>query len=43
VNGWQPWPDAQDQILSSGDYFMVDASQVPEIQQQIKDMYESRH
>jgi hypothetical protein len=36
-SGWIPAPEAQCDIYGTGDYFMVDASKVPEIQQQLRD------
>lgn len=34
-HGWLPYPDAQAEILTSGEMFLVDASQVEQIQQEI--------
>ena len=36
-DGWIPANDAQVDIYLTGDYFMVDASKVPEIQAQMRD------
>ena len=33
--GWQPYPQAQNEILQSGEFFMIDASQVVEVQAQM--------
>jgi hypothetical protein len=36
-DGWKPYPNAQLDIGFKGELFMVDASQVPVIQQQLRD------
>jgi hypothetical protein len=36
-DGWQPYPNAQLEILHLGEYFMCDRNQVPEIQGQMSD------
>jgi hypothetical protein len=35
--GWQPAPNAQLDIAYLGEYFMVDASEVPKIQNQMRE------
>jgi hypothetical protein len=35
-SGWQPNDDAQLDILGTGDFFMVDASQVEDIQNEMR-------
>jgi len=38
--GWYDFPQAQDQILNSGELFLVDDSEVPEIQAQVAAHYQ---
>lgn len=33
--GWRPYSGAQGEILDSGDFFLIDESQVPEVQAQL--------
>ena len=35
-DGWQPFPNAQSDIQWTGEYGMIDASQVPEVQEQMR-------
>ena len=41
--GWIPEPLAQAMILATGDFGLVDESQVSEVQQQIRERYEQFH
>jgi hypothetical protein len=38
-DGWKPYPHAQLDMMWKGELFMVDASQVPDIQQQMRADY----
>jgi hypothetical protein len=37
TDGWFDYPRAQEQILWEGEYFLIDDSQVAEVQQQIRE------
>jgi hypothetical protein len=39
AHGWLPWR-AQAEILHSGDFGLIDAAEVPAVQQQIRDRHE---
>ncbi|UQX09604.1 hypothetical protein [Candidatus Mycobacterium methanotrophicum] len=39
--GWTPFPHAQADIMYLGEYFLVDASEVPKIQQGMSDWLEA--
>lgn len=39
--GWQPDDQVQAKIQMTGDFFMIDESQVPQVQQEMRDVYNS--
>jgi len=41
--GWQPYPQAQNEILQSGEFFMIDASQVEKVQGEITKQFNAFH
>lgn len=41
--GWKPEPQAQAMIHQSGDLFMIDESQVPAVQAQMREQYNRFH